>query len=114
MQSSSSSRIFNPTLAGASPATDATNEERDLPIPRSAFFIHHSAFLFHGDHDVTAASPREGVCAGATAIREANVSFGHLTRRAWEANPVGHPNFDGRSSQQARCHGFDSRLRNPV
>ena len=33
------------------------NEESgDLPIPRSAFFIHHSAFLFHGDHDVTAAS----------------------------------------------------------
>ncbi len=32
------------------------NEESgDLPIPRSAFIFHHSAFLFHGGHGVTAA-----------------------------------------------------------
>ena len=40
-------------------------------------------------------TPSEGICADATAIREANVNTGQLICRTWEVNPVGHSNFPG-------------------
>ena len=45
------------------------------------------------------ARPKRQV-AGEIAIREANVSFGHLTRKAWEVNPAGDTSFAGVVQQQ--------------
>jgi hypothetical protein len=45
------------------------------------------------------ARPKHHV-AGEIAIREVNVSFGHLTRKTLEVNPAGDTNFAGVVQQQ--------------
>src|ERR1017187_6074692 len=62
MQSSSSSRVFNPTLAGASPATDAICSQGVISSARRSAKAEvrgaspRESTIFNGDHDVTAAS----------------------------------------------------------
>src|SRR5512140_3788678 len=62
MQSSSSSRVFNPTLAGASPATDAICSQGVISAARRSAKAEvrgaspRESATFNGDHDVTAAS----------------------------------------------------------